>query len=143
LIQTMLHPQWPILHESSAAAGELAAEDIRRRLNATVDAIRHHYHTCPTQPLPADFPAPEAARTTTPEVVSGPIQDRSRRPGELAQGNGRGKLDVMRFLTGQAPASEAVKQAPSLGDGSRGGPPGLGGGRFPRTRPRRTDRGRD
>jgi hypothetical protein len=207
LIKTMLHPQWPILHESSAAAGELAAEDICRRLNAKVDEIRHHYHACPTQPFPADFPAPEAAHTTTPEVISGPTQDRSRRPDELAQGNGRGDdpllvvpdgrlppyaaqqdtpaaasgltapsnldngrsgemrsvrstsenpgtgqtsrasspdgLDVMRFLTGQAPASEAVKQAPSPGDGSRGGPPGLGGSRFPTTRPRRTDRGRD
>jgi hypothetical protein len=206
LIQTMLHPQWPILHESSAAAGELAAEDIRRGLNAKVDEIRHHYHAHPAQPFPADFPAPEAAHTTTPEVISGPIQDRSRRPGELAQGNGRGNdpllvvpddrlprraaqqdtpaaagltapsnldngrsgemrsvhstsenpgagrtskasspdgLDVMRFLSGQAPAWEAVKQAPSLGDGSRGGPLGPGGSWFPRTRPRRTDRGRD
>jgi hypothetical protein len=207
LIKTMLHPQWPTLHKSSTAAGELAAEDIRRRLNAKVDEIRHHYHAHPTRPFPADFPAPEAARAGGPEVISAPIQDRSRQPGELAQGNGRGNdplivvpdgrlpihaaqqdtpaaasgltapsnldngrssemrsvrstsenpgtgrtskastadgLDVMRFLSGQAPAWEAVKQAPSLGDGSRGGPLGPGGSRFPRTRPRRTDRGRD
>jgi hypothetical protein len=158
LIQAMLHPHWPTLHQSSTAAGELAAEDIRLSLNAKVDEICRHYRAHPARTFPTDSPAPDAARTLTPEaartltpeaartltpgVSSAATRDRTHRPSTLAQSNDLGTvalpdharldrgtsasfdtartstvspgdgLDVMRFLSGQAPAWEAASPEP-------------------------------
>jgi hypothetical protein len=190
LIQAMLHPHWPTLHQSSTAAGELAAEDIRLSLNAKVDEICRHYRAHPAQTFPADSPgpeaartltpdaartlAPEAARTLTPAISSAANRDPTPRPSALAQSNDLGTvappdhvrrdrgtsatfdtartstvsaadgLDVMRFLSGQAPAWEAASRRPSLGEGSRrDGLHSPGRWQPPKTRHGPTDLGRD
>jgi hypothetical protein len=186
------------LHQSSTAAGELAAEDIRLSLNAKVDEICRHYRAHPARTFPTDSPAPDAARTLTPdaartltpdaartltleaagtltpEVSSAATRDPTHRPSTLAQSNDLGTvappdharrdrgpsatfdtartstvsaadgLDVMRFLSGQAPAWEAAGRRPSLEEGSRrDGLHSPWRWQPPKTRQGPTDHGRD
>ncbi|MFC5261059.1 hypothetical protein ACFPJ1_02960 [Kribbella qitaiheensis] len=115
LIQTMKHDQWPTMHKRPAVAGNLAAEDIRRSLNAKVDEIRHHYQANPAQPFPAESPNAEAARAALDGLP--PPAAETRVAGPMAD---RPPNSQMRFLSGQAPAAQATRHAPSLGDGARG-----------------------
>jgi hypothetical protein len=111
----MVHPQWPTLSRpSSATAGHLVAEDIRRSLNSKVEEIRHHYKADPRQPFPADSPNQYAVRLTT-EAQSAPSH-----PLTSPTEPDRRQVGTMRFLDGQAPAADATRARPSLGDGARG-----------------------
>lgn len=115
LIQTMKHEQWPTMHKRPAVAGNLAAEDIRRSLNAKVDEIRHHYQANPAQPFPAESPNAEAARAAVDGLP--PPAAETRVAGPMADLSANSQ---MRFLNGQAPAAQAPRHAPFLGDGARG-----------------------
>ena len=118
LIATMTHEHWPTLPDRSAETGQAVAEDIRRALNAKVDEIRRHYRANPTRPFPADSPNAEAARTAVREVPAATAEARNAGGEERsAVGKERGE---MRFLSGQAPAAQATRLVPALGDGSRG-----------------------
>jgi len=118
LIATMTHEHWPTLPDRSAETGQAVAEDIRRALNAKVDEIRRHYRANPTRPFPADSPNAEAARTAVREVPAATAEARNAGGEERsAVGEERGE---MRFLSGQAPAAQATRLVPALGDGSRG-----------------------
>jgi hypothetical protein len=121
LIPTMMHPQWPTLSEpASALAGHLVAEDIRPYLNSKVDEIRHHYQANPHQPFPADSPNQHAVRQATEHqspANTSQAPDPSGPDPQLAQ--------ALRLLGGQAPAAQATRPGPALGDGARGaGAPG-------------------
>jgi hypothetical protein len=157
LIETMKHEHWPTLPDRSARTGEAVAEDIRRGLNAKVDEIRRHYQAHPAQPFPAESPNAEAARAAVPEIPTNAGQNRIAQPAAGAdlinlpppaadtRVDAPLSLTTMRFLSGQAPATQAIRQAPSLADGSRGaGSPQVPGAA--RTTPSRSgpaDRNRD
>ncbi|TDU82509.1 hypothetical protein EV138_7403 [Kribbella voronezhensis] len=120
LIQTMTHDHWPTLPDVSAGTGTAVAEDIRRRLNAKVEEIRHHYQAHPRQPFPADFPNQHAVS------LAAQSQPSPSAPTTAVTESKQQEVATMRFLDGQAPAAHATRVAPSLGDGSRGaGAPGV------------------
>jgi hypothetical protein len=122
LIQAMRHDLWPILPDRPAHAGESVAGEIRQHLDAKVDEIRRHYRYDARRPFPAEPPNTAARRL--PDL-----------PAVQAAG------DALRFLSGQAPAAEAMRTRPVLGDGARGsGNPATASSITSR---RSTDRGRD
>jgi hypothetical protein len=152
LIETMKHEHWPTLPDRSARTGEAVAEDIRRGLNAKVDEIRRHYQAHPAQPFPAESPNAEAARAAVPEIPTNTGQNRTAQPAAGADlvnlpppAAAALSLTTMRFLSGQAPAAQATRHAPSLAYGSRGaGSPQVpGAGRSTPSRPGPADHNRD
>jgi hypothetical protein len=115
LIETMKHNAWPALPHSSAKLGKDVGEEIRPRLNSKVDEIKQHYAARPSQPFPSDPPNPHAARIAVPAAAQAAEHHAQAAVGQQVR-------PELRFLSGQAPASQATRHIPSLGDGARGLP---------------------
>jgi hypothetical protein len=145
LIETMKHEHWPTLPDRSARTGEAVAEDIRRGLNAKVDEIRRHYQAHPAHPFPAESPNAESTRAAVLEIPANADLISLPPPAADTRVDVPLSLTTMRFLSGPAPAAQAIRQAPSLADGSRGaGSPQVpGAARSTPSRPGPADRNRD
>jgi hypothetical protein len=106
LIGTMLHPQWQTLIKRPADAGQMVAGEIGRALNAKVEEIRHRYRSAPGNgnPFPGQPPNAGAGREA-PAIDPQPAAGQRPPPTEL------------RFLSGLAPAADAARHRPQLGDG--------------------------
>ncbi|WP_433006426.1 hypothetical protein [Kribbella sp. CA-294648] len=105
LIAPMLHRGWPILKDSSREVGEKVADEIRGKLNSTVEEIRRHYRAQSGEAFPSESPNPQV------DVVS--VGDRPAAASSKEH-------PEMRFLGGQAGAAGATRWRPVLGDGGRG-----------------------
>lgn len=122
LIGPMAHRAWPILKDSPTETGVTVAEEIRQKLNSTVDEIRGHYHRSPGEVFPVE--APNAGRER--------VLDRAEGGAGLGNSGAGSAHPEMRFLSGQAGAAGAVRGRPVLGDGARGRGTGEGQGQASR-----------
>jgi hypothetical protein len=108
LIGTMLHPQWESLAQRPAETGAQVASQIGQALNAKVEEIRYRHHHASRTPSPDSRLTP-AAEPATARLNKQSTTADPHRPAPEAK-----------FLTGLAPAANAVDQKPLLGDGARG-----------------------
>ncbi len=113
LVTAMAHQGWHGLQDVDKVAGELAARHTTARLDNAINDISRHYRDSPHEVYPASPPNTAFAPRD---------HDQSQAPVKGPSAQTRQAVDpAMRAaFGGQAPASGAIQNAPSLGNGARG-----------------------
>jgi hypothetical protein len=143
LTTRMAVPGWDgIQHRPNA--GPIVAADTKAAVDTAVGELRVHYQQSPDEPYPAKVPNPMAAITAEADTRGSQQRASSRSDHsesvdltELPPPSAATRVDApstqssaasvsqqlpreLRFLNDQAPAAQATRPGPALGDGARG-----------------------